>query len=155
MKKNILWFLVLILIFSCNGNKENNLNSEKTHIKTESEKIKNDLKSSDKIVFGEDKKEINAFLKRIYKINDEVVIDIDFVQIKYENVDEKIIINKNSKIRTYKVDSNTLIYSKDCKTLNKDELFKNRDKIEHDKSTVLVGEAEDGKMKSLNFGCYD
>lgn len=155
MKRNVLWCTILMILFSCNNkeDKQDNRSSENNLTKTDSVKTKKST-SLDKIVLGEDKEEINGLVKNIYKINGEVFIDIDFVQIKFENVDERVVVNENKKIRTYKVDQETLIYSKDCKTLNTKELIKSKSKILQDKTIILVGKAKDGKMESLNFGCY-
>lgn len=155
MKRNVLWCTILMILFSCNNkeDKQDNRSSENNLTKTDSVKTKKST-SLDKIVLGEDKEEINGLVKNIYKINGEVFIDIDFVQIKFENVDERVVVNENKKIRTYKVDQETLIYSKDRKTLNTKELIKSKSKILQDKTIILVGKAKDGKMESLNFGCY-
>ena len=151
MKRNVLWCTILMILFSCNNkeDKQDNRSSENNLTKTDSVKTKKST-SLDKIVLGEDKDEINGLVKNIYKINGEVFIDIDFVQIKFENVDERVVVNENKKIRTYKVDQETLIYSKDCKTLNTKELIKSKSKILQDKTIILVGKAKDGKMESLN-----
>lgn len=154
MRRNVLMCFAFICFFSCNQIKENKSSSKEDLIKTDSVKGKKNSKTSTKIVLGEDKDEINALVKGIYEINGEVFIDLDFVQIKFENVDERVVVNENPKIRTYKVDSETLIYSKDCKTLNLKELIKSKDKILQDKAIVLVGQSKDGRMQSLNFGCY-
>lgn len=148
MRRNVLLCLTFIALNSYNQLKEDKSLSKKYLIKI------NSVKSSTKIVLGEDKDEINALVKRIYEVNGEVFIDIDFVQIKFENVDERVVVNENPKIRTYKVDSKTLIYSKDCKTLNLKELIKSKNKILQDKTIILVGKAKEGRMESLNFGCY-
>lgn len=111
MKRNVLWCTILMILFSCNNkeDKQDNRSSENNLTKTDSVKTKKST-SLDKIVLGEDKEEINGLVKNIYKINGEVFIDIDFVQIKFENVDERVVVNENKKIRTYKVDQETLIY---------------------------------------------
>lgn len=148
MRRNVLLCLTFIALNSCNQLKEDKSLSKKDLIKI------NSVKSSAKIVLGEDKNEINALVKRIYEVNSEVFIDIDLVQIKFENVDERVVVNENPKIRTYKVDSKTLIYSKDCKNLSVKELIETKNEILQDQTIILVGKAKDGKMESLNFGCY-
>jgi hypothetical protein len=45
--------------------------------------------------------EINCYVKDIYKKNGNIYVDLDFVEIQYKNVDERVIVNKNPKIRTY------------------------------------------------------
>jgi len=152
MKRNILCCFIVATLFSCQS-KEVKDASANHKTKTDSSKSKSSV-SSKQIVLGEDKDEINALVKGIYEVNGEVFIDIDLVQIKFENVDERVVVNENPKIRTYKVDSKTLIYSKDCKTLNLKELIKSKSKILQDKTIILVGKAKDGRMESLNFGCY-
>ncbi|MDA6072046.1 hypothetical protein NJT12_20685 [Flavobacterium sp. AC] len=154
MRRNVLMYFAFIFFFSCNQIKEDQSNAKENLIKTESVTEKKSSKSSAKIVLGDDKDEINALVKNIYEINGEVFIDLDFVQIKFKNVDERVVINENPKIRTYKVDSESLIYSKDCKTLNLKELIRSKSKILRDKTIILVGEAKGGRMQSLNFGCY-
>ncbi|MDI1255248.1 MAG: hypothetical protein PSV16_04025 [Flavobacterium sp.] len=103
---------------------------------------------------GEDIEEINAYPKKIYKANQIIYIDIDLVKIEYKNIDEKVIVNKNHKIRTYIINENTLIYSGDCKTLTADEFFQNRQLILNSNANIAVGQSKNGKMISINFGCY-
>ncbi|TWH98761.1 carboxypeptidase-like protein [Flavobacterium tiangeerense] len=126
---------------------------------TEYQFIKNDttivrLQLVDKIKLGENIDEINAIAKNIYKKNGNVYVEIDMVQIKFKNIDERVIVNDNSKIRTYLIDSNTLIYSNDCKRLSPSELLKNKDTLLNDKSIIMIGQSKDGKMIDINFGCY-
>jgi hypothetical protein len=111
-------------------------------------------KNTDEIILGEDMEEINSYVKDIYKKNGIIYIDLDFVEIKYENIDERVVVNKNPKIRTYIVDLYTEILSKDCKELNALDMLKHKDSLLKDKITVVIGKAKDGKMLSINFGCY-
>lgn len=110
--------------------------------------------NNEKIILGEDTKEINSYIRDIYEKNEIIYIDLDFVEIKYKNVDERVIINKNHKIRTYIIDLYTKIATKNCKELNALDMLKHKDSLLKDKITVVIGEAKDGKMLSINFGCY-
>ena len=107
------------------------------------------------IKLGEDKEEMHGLVKRIYNIDHSVFIDLDFIEISYKNVDERVIKNNNPMIRTYEVDTSTLIYSNDCKTLKSFELLEPAHANLLDSSIIVVGSSKDGKMTSINFGCYD
>lgn len=109
---------------------------------------------TEKIVLGEDLNEINAFVKNIYSKNGKTYVEIDVVQIKYRNTDERVIINKNPKIRTYLIDQNTLTYTDDCKEASLADLMKIKDRILKNKTLLIVGQSKNGKMTSINFGCY-
>lgn len=111
-------------------------------------------KQSENIVLGEDLEEINAFIKNIYSLNEKVYVEIDVVQIDYKNIDEPVIKNENLKVRTYLIDNNTLINTDDCKEINPSELIKIKNRLLNDKSIIIVGKSENGKMVSINFGCY-
>lgn len=148
--KILIFTLILITSVSCkkgNGIIYNNIVEKET---TESINIS----VANSIQLGENIDEINAYLKNIYSLNEKVYVDIDIVQIKYINVDEREVINENTKIRTYEIDAKTLIYSNDCKTLKRLDLIKLKDNLLNNKSLILVGESENGKMLSINFGCY-
>ncbi|MCL9804890.1 hypothetical protein NAT51_05125 [Flavobacterium amniphilum] len=109
---------------------------------------------TDNIILGEDISEINAYVKNIYAKNGKTCVDIDLVQFKYRNTDERIVINKNPKIRTYILDKNSLIYTDDCKEAGPSDLIKIRDRILKNKSLLIVGQSKSGKMVSINFGCF-
>lgn len=138
LKRITLLCSVLVLFVACTQNAKSN--SKHTPIS--------------EIILGEDKKELYAYVKGIYEKDKTIFIDLDVVQIEYKNIDEKVIVNKSFKIRTYRIDSKTLIYSKDCKTLNVKELLHVKNDILNDKSIIVVGESKNGNMKSVNFGCY-
>ncbi|TDL99585.1 MAG: hypothetical protein C4K58_06755 [Flavobacteriaceae bacterium] len=163
MKKINNLFLVTVFLFqSCSNVKEKNTIEndlpEKSEISNQIYPSKQNTQienqNDDEITLGEDKEEINCYVKNIYNRNEIVYIELDFVEIKYENVDERVIINNNSKIRTYIVDSHTSIGTKDCKELNALDMLKYKDSLLKDKTTIVIGESKDGKMLSINFGCY-
>ena len=141
------FFNTLILsIFFISCKNENNIVSTKN--------IKSNQNTDSHIILGEDIEEINAYPLNIYKLKGIIYIELDLVKIEYKNIDEKIIVNNNSKIRTYIIDKNTLIYSSDCKTLNPEEFFQKKKTILKNNSTIAVGNSKNGKMISINFGCY-
>ena len=145
-----IYTLIIITTLSCRRN-----NTAIPIKKTEKENTENLISSSEKpIKLGEDIDEINAYLKKIYSMNGKIYVDIDIVQIHYTNVDERKIINANPKIRTYEIDDKTLIYSNDCKTYKPFDLIKYKYALLKDKSIILVGKSVNGKMISINFGCY-
>lgn len=146
----IIILLILITSFSCKN--ENNIKQEQNVENPTT--INSNLTDENTTELGEDIDEINAIAKNIYEKNGTIYVDIDIVQIKYKNIDERVIINENTKIRTYQIDENTLIYSKDCKNLKPLDLLEIKDSLLNDKSIILVGNSEKGKMLSINFGCY-
>lgn len=110
--------------------------------------------SAKAVALGEDLDEINCYVKNIYAIGNNIYVDIDVIQIKYRNIDERYIVNQNLKIRTYLVDKNTLIYSDDCKEISPTHLLKIKSRLLNNKEIIAVGKSENGKMLSINFGCY-
>ncbi len=144
MRNRIIFYFLLNILIACDAKKVDNSVSEKLPTKSISE-----------VSLGEDKEEIHGLVKDLYEIDKNILIDIDFIDIKYKNVDEKIIVNNNPKIRTYKIDSLTIIYSKDCKNLKANELLQIKTKILQDTSVIVVGNSKGGKMIDINFGCYD
>ena len=146
------FLIILILSISISCKKGNGIIYYNIVEKETTESIKVSVKNS--IELGENIDEINAYLKNIYSLNGKVYVDIDLVQIKYINIDERKIINENTKIRTYEIDAKTLIYSNDCKTLKRLDLIKLKNNLLNNKSLILVGKSENGKMLSINFGCY-
>ncbi len=147
-----LFIILLILITSFSCKNENNIKQEQNVENPTT--INSNLSDENTTELGEDIDEINAIAKNIYEKNGTIYVDIDIVQIKYKNIDERVIINENTKIRTYQIDENTLIYSKDCKNLKPLDLLEIKDSLLNDKSIILVGNSEKGKMLSINFGCY-
>ncbi|MCO7319849.1 hypothetical protein OKE80_11055, partial [Riemerella anatipestifer] len=69
-------------------------------------------------------------------------------------IDEKFIVNKNSKIRTYIIDAHTLVISNDCEKLAPLDILKYKEALLKDKTAVTIGESKNGRMISVNFGCY-
>lgn len=111
------------------------------------------------IILGEDISKINAYAKKIYKVNDVIYIDIDVVEFRYPTKGEwdesdREIVNKNPKIRTYIIDNKTSILSNNCKDLTSSELFQLQESILNDKSIIVIGISKNGKMQEINFGCY-
>lgn len=146
MKMRFLIFMIIFTLFSCNNKDNNSQQKSKT--------LASQNVVEQKIVLGENIPEINAYAKNIYKKNDVIYIELDLVEIKYKNVDDRIIVNNNPKIRTYVIDNRSLIYSNDCKEISASELFKIKEKLLKDHSIIVVGTSENGRMKSINFGCY-
>ncbi|MDY3338677.1 hypothetical protein PG279_05740 [Riemerella anatipestifer] len=114
----------------------------------------NEYIEPEKISLGEDFEDINAYAKNIYEKNGIIYIDLDFVEIKYRNIDEKFIVNKNPKIRTYIIDAHTLVISNDCEKLVPLDILKYKESLLKDKTAVTIGESKNGRMVSVNFGCY-
>lgn len=163
MKKLITLLLATAFLFqSCQNKTERKITeneqpqqsgtSDKIHLSKFDGAAEN--QDNEEVILGEDTEEINSYVKDIYEKNGIIYVDLDFVEIKYKNVDERVIVNKNPKIRTYIVDLYTEIATKDCKELNALDMFKNKDSLLKDKITVVIGESKDGKMLSINFGCY-
>jgi hypothetical protein len=146
LKTIFLIFATTIILFSCDKGTENN------HPKKQSTEIKTEKQNE--IILGEDIPEINSYVKNIYEKDGRFYVELDLVEIKYKNADERLIVNKNPKIRTYLIDDNTWISSKDCKELIPEELLKIKEKLLNDKNIIVIGTSKDGRMKSINFGCY-
>ena len=111
MRIVFLIFIFIIILTGCNE-KDNSTQQENEDI------LPNKIAESNQennVILGEDLPEINAYAKNIYKKNNVIYIEIDLVEIKYKNVDVKIIVNNNPKIRTYIINENSLIYSYVCK----------------------------------------
>ena len=111
------------------------------------------------IQLGENVSEINAYAKNIYQKNGKTYIDLDFVEIRYPtegewDVSDREIINNNPKIRTYIIDDSTSILSNVCKEMTASELYQARKSLLKDKTIIVIGKSENGKMLSINFGCY-
>jgi len=150
MKIIFLIFTTAIILFSCDKTTEKNYSQKQSaEIKT-----KSDNEKQNEIILGEDIPEINSYCKNIYEKGGKFYVELDLVEIKYRNVDERIIVNKNPKIRTYLIDDNTWISSKDCKELKPKELLKIRKKLLNDKNIIVIGASKDGRVESINFGCY-
>lgn len=76
------------------------------------------------------------------------------MEIQYKNVDERVIVNKNPKIRTYIIELYTEIATKDCKELTALDMLKHKNILLKDKTAIVIGKSKDGKMLSINFGRY-
>lgn len=156
--KNLITLLIFVFVIQSCENKTNKatenepqqtVKSDKIHPSKYDEPIENE-----EIILGEDMEEINAYAKNIYEKNGIIYVDLDFVEIKYKNIDERVIGNKNPKLRTYIIDLYTLIATKDCKELTALDILDYKDILLKDKSAIVIGESKDGKMLSINFGCY-
>lgn len=150
MKTIFLIFATAIILFSCDKT------AGKSRLEKTSAEImtKSDNKQQNEIILGENIPEVNAYVKNIYEKDNKVYVELDLVEFRYKNTDERVIVNNNPKIRTYIIDDNTLIYSNDCKRPTLEELLQIKKKLLTDKSMIIVGTSEDGRMKSINFGCY-
>ena len=161
MKKLITLLIIAFVLQSC----ENKTQTE-TDNKLRQQTVKSDTivnpennkqdgnQNNAEIILGENMEEINAYTKDIYEKNGIIYIDLDFVEIKYKNVDERVIVNKNPKIRTYIIDNNTSILSNLCKELKSSELFQTKESILNNKNIITIGRSKNGKMIEINFGCY-
>ncbi len=151
MKINFSNFKIIFLLafISCNQ-------GQKETVKIENQKIDsfNYLAKADSVETGEDKKEFSALVKNISQ-EDGVVIILDFVEVIYSNSGERKVKNTNSKLRRYKADSSTLIYLKNCNEVRVSELHLFRNEILKDSTQVAIGSSKNGKLESINFGCYD
>ena len=107
------------------------------------------------IAIGEDKSHFDAYATNIYASNDSLYVVLDFVAIKYKNVDERIIENNQTRLRKYRVDSTTLIVLKNCQQISSRELLKQAPEIIANRKQVVVGQASNGTLSSINFGCYE
>ncbi|MDM1370075.1 hypothetical protein HX052_17580 [Myroides marinus] len=163
MKKLLLFFLLTTITISCH-NKENNttiptveiIGNQETNELQEPQLNYNDEIDDDYIEMGlgENLDEFYAYVDNIYMKDNVVYVDIDLVEIQYKNIDERVIVNNNSRIRTYIVDNSSLIVSNNCKDLTPSELYDIRKILLDDKSILMVGQTLKGKMISINFGCY-
>ena len=70
------------------------------------------------------------------------------------DVSDREIINNNPKIRTYIIDDSTSILSNVCKEMTVSELYQARKILLKDKTIIVIGKSENGKMLSINLGCY-
>lgn len=151
MNKTYIFKILVIILFVFACNKKEKI--EKKSIQDSINENKNYIE------LGEDKSSINSYAKRIYKKDEKIYIELDFIEFHYpdkENIDEsdREIINNNKKIRTYIIDKNTNITSKDCKNLNALELFQFRESLLKDKSIIVIGISKNGILTEINFGCY-
>lgn len=147
-------FIIIISITSCKEKRSKSVLIE-NEIKLTMEVNSFDKKSliyTNKL--SEDIAEINCYVKKIYKKNNLIFVDIDLVDIKYNQDGDRIIINKNPKIRTYIINDKTIIYSHKCETLKPKELTEIEKSILNNKSIIVVGSSKNGCLESINFGCY-
>ncbi len=105
---------------------------------------------------NEDLNEFNAFVKKIYKSDNNIYLDIDIVLVKYYPDGTLKIINNNPKIRTYIVDENSYILTNKCEKIKHTELIELREKLLKlkDNNIITIGETQNGKIITINFGCY-
>lgn len=157
MSKLFIISLLSILFLSCNQSKKDNSESNvafgEDTITTEKT---GDIQppQSVEIVLGEDIENFYAYVKNIYKIGNTVYIDVDVVEVEVDTEEGITVTNNNPKIRTYIVDSETIIYGKHCGEMTLNDLLNTKDSILNDDSILLVGGARSGRMSGLNFGCY-
>ena len=146
--------LILTTLFSCKKeNKSNNHNLSKPTLQSEKELIKNvEIEINAPIKLGENINGKKAYAKSIYKKNGLVYIDIDIIIVEY-HLDGMEITNNNPKIRTYIIDENSSVTTKDCNDLNLTELIAQKNMFLNDESVILIVEAENGKIVYINC-CY-
>jgi len=67
------------------------------------------------------------------------------------------IINKNTKLRTYKVSTNVLIKDIECKEIKTSKyLIDNKEQIKYPKlSFGLISTNNNGELTNLNLGCWN
>lgn len=161
--KNLITLLIFVFVIQSCENKtkkatenepQQTVKSDKIHPSKYDEPIENE-----EIILGEDMEEINAYAKNIYQKNGKTYIDLDFVEIRYPtegewDVSDREIINNNPKIRTYIIDDSTSILSNVCKEMTVSELYQARKILLKDKTIIVIGKSENGKMLSINLGCY-
>lgn len=159
--KNILILLILAFAIQSCENKTKKVSENEPAQQMENNSKVHPSKYDDVqngITLGEGVQEISCYVKDIYEKNDNIYVDLDFVEIQYKNVDERVIVNKNPKIRTYIVDIFTEIAARDkdgiCEKIDEREMLKRKNILLKDKTTIVIGESEDGRMVSINFGCY-
>jgi hypothetical protein len=146
-------FVVLIAVFAMACTQADNQQS-KPNLPTESKPAKLD-NSQPLIALGEDKSHIDAYATDMYASNDSLFVVLDFVEIKYHNVDEREIVNNQTRLRKYLVDSSTYILLKSCQQLSSKALLQEAPKILADRKQLVVGQAANGVLSSINFGCYE
>ena len=150
----IIIFLCITILIACKNKNSSNRDLHKSDTSTTHNKD-SILSFENKINLGEDIKEIHAYAKDIYEVEGIIYIDIDLIDIQYKNIDERVVVNNNKKIRTYIIDNSTLIYSTDCNEIKSKQLLAKKESQLEDKSIIIVGKSKSGKMLSLNFGCYE
>lgn len=151
MRFNVFGFYLLFLLAlaACT-------NSQKEAVKTDPESsLPGQLSKKDSIEVGEDKKEFSALVKNIYKTDDGIFIVLDFVEVVDHNTGEREVRNANPKLRKYMAVDSTLIYLKNCKEVKASDLLLFHTEILKDSIQIAVGSAKNGKLESINFGCYD
>lgn len=156
MKKLLTLFILAFALQSCENKTQKEMENEPLQ-QVENSNIVHPSKYDDVqngIILGEDVQEINCYVKDIYEKDGIIYANLDFVEIQYKNVDERVIVNKNPKIRTYIIDLYTKIATKDCKKLDELEMLKLKDILLKDKTTIVIARSENGKLLEINFGCY-
>jgi|GEM_PF-6032833 len=149
-------YVVLILLLSIVSCRKDDLQPKSIdHGSSEADTIHREGGDKRQIRLGEDIKEIQAYTKDIYEIKNTIYVDIDLVQVRFRNIDEKFIVNERSTIRTYIADQKTLIYANDCDEIDAHEMLRRKKTLLSDSSIVAVGQSKDGRLVSINFGCYE
>lgn len=132
-----------------NENKEENKNTESS--KTIKNKIENFDLSKDKY------ENETAIVKDIINVENEVFIVVDVITVEYKEDMDFEIINKNTKLRTYKVVSTVLIKDIQCMESSTSKyLIDNRKRIiSPNLSFVLISTNNNGELTNLNLGCWN
>ena len=110
----------------------------------------------------ENKSNQMALIKNFYSKNDEIIFELDFVDIKVTPINDMgpdfdlEIINKNPKIRIYKLSKKAII--EDClenEQINTSNILKYKNKILKNKSYFVSFDVENGEIKLINLGCWN
>ena len=98
-----------------------------------------------------------AIVKDIINVENEVFIVVDVITVEYKEDMNFEIINKNTKLRTYKVSKDVLIKDIGCTTINNSNyLIDNKEQIKYPKlSFGLISTNNNGKLTNLNLGCWN
>ena len=110
----------------------------------------------------ENKSNQMALIKNFYSKNNEIIFELDFVEIKVTPINDMgpdfdlEIINKNPKIRIYKLSKKAII--EDClenEQINTSNILKYKNKILKNKSYFVSFDVENGEIKLINLGCWN
>ncbi len=98
-----------------------------------------------------------AIVKDIINVENEVFIVVDVITVEYKKDMNFEIVNKNTKLRTYKVATNVLIKDIECSEIKTSKyLIDNKEQIiSPNLSFVLISTNNNGELTNLNLGCWN